>query len=237
MKPSWKGSLSFGLVDIPVELYSAVKSHAFSFKLLHNKCNSPVTYHRWCTHCNQEVLWEDIEKGIQLADGSFFIMTPAHLKKLKPEKTDTIQIVEFVPVEVIDPLLIAEHYYVVPSKASQQAFVLFGSALDNLGMAAIGQFVLRDKEYVCMIRSYKHILLLTMLNYAYEVKKIPGLKELHLPKIQGKELVLAEQLMSKLSQKTFNIDRFKDSFALKLVKKIRQLKKGVVPMAPKKKSW
>ena len=148
MKPSWKGTLSFGLVDIPVELYSAITTHALSFKLLHKKCNTPVTYRRWCSHCEQEVTWDEIEKGIQLADGSFFIMTPANLKKLKPQKTSSIAIVEFVDSQAIDPLLYAEHYYVLPSKASHHAFFLFAAALEKVNKAAIGQFVLRDKEYV-----------------------------------------------------------------------------------------
>lgn len=234
MKTSWKGSIAFGLVDIPIELYSAVSPHAFSFKLLHRKCNTPVSYRRWCDHCKQEVAWQDIEKGIQLKDGSFFIMTPANLKKLKPQKTDNIAIAEFVDSSAVDPLLLAEHYYVLPTKAANQAFFLFAVALEKLDKVAIGQFVMRDKEYVCMIRAYKNILLLTILNYDYEIKKIPGVKELHIPKMQGKELSLAEQLIEKLSHKTFSIDRYKDSFAVKLIKKIQQLKKGIL-IEPKKK--
>lgn len=234
MKPSWKGSLAFGLVDIRVELYSAVTSHALSFKLLHRICNTPITYHRWCDHCHKEVAWEDVEKGIQLRDGTFFVITPAHIKKLKPQKTDTISIVEFVDDNAIDPVLMGEHYYILPAKASQPAFFLFAAALERLGKVAIGQFVLREKEYVGMIRSYRNVLLLTTLNYGYEVKKIPSLNELRAPKIQAKELTLAEQLIGKLSHKTFNIDRYKDTFATKLVRKIQQLKKGIAIPTKKK---
>lgn len=235
MKPSWRGSLAFGLVYIPVELYNAVSPHTFSFKLLHGACNTPITYHRWCTHCQKEVAWEHIEKGIQLRDGSFFIMTPSYVKKLKPQKTDTISIVEFIDSAMIDPVLISEHYYVLPAKNAQKAFFLFSAALAKLDKIAIGKFVMRDKEYVGAIRAYRSILLLTILNYSYEVKKIPGIAELSTPKIDPAELKLAQELISKLSKKTFAIEDFKDSFAVKLIRKIQQLKKGVA-IAPIKKT-
>lgn len=230
MKTVWKGSLNFGLVSINVELYSAVQHHAVGFTLLHEKCHTPITYQRWCAHCKKEVSWEKIEKGIQLSDGNYFIISKENLKKLKPEKTDSIAIVEFVDTRAIDPILYAEHYYIVPSKTPYNAFFLFIKALDELDRVAIGQFVLRDKEYVCVLRPYKGALLLTTLNYGYEIRALPLLKELKAPKISSKELQLAEELIKKLSKKTFNIDQFKDTFITKLKAHIRAAKKGKKPI-------
>lgn len=229
MKPSWKGSLTFGLVDINVELYSAIAPHIVGFKLLHSTCLKPITYQRWCAHCKKEVAWDEIEKGIQLKDGTYFVMTPANLKKLKPKRTENIAITEFVDSQAIDPILFNQHYYVTPSMTvyQQHAFFLFSSAMADMNKIAIGQFVMRDKEYVVAIRPYKNILLLTTLNYAYEVKKLARIDELKKPKIDTKELKLATQLIGSLSTKIFDIKKYKDTFATELVKKISKLKKGI----------
>ena len=236
MKPSWKGSLTFGLVDINVELYSAIAPHIIGFKLLHSTCLKPITYHRWCAHCKKEVAWQEIEKGIQLKDGTFFVMTPANLKKLKPKRTENIAITEFVDTQSIDPILFNEHYYVAPSTVSYQhyAFFLFASAMADINKVAVGQFVMRDKEYVVAIRPYKNILLLTTLNYSYEVKKLAAVEDLKKPKIDAKELKLAEQLIDSLATTTFDIKKYKDTFATELVKKISKLKKGIAIPAEKK---
>jgi DNA end-binding protein Ku len=235
MKISWKGSLYFGLVTIAIELYSAIQHHRLGFKLLHAKCHHPITYHRWCNHCKKEVEWKDIEKGIKLDDGSFFIITQENLKKLKPEKSDIISIIQFIDEHTVDTLLLDEHYYVAPSsKTSSQSFFLFIAALTRMKKVAIGQFVLRDKEHVCVIRPYNNILLLTTLNYAYEIKKIPQVaKPRH--KISSQELKLAEQLIKKLDRKTFDITDFKDTFADKLKRKIKSVKKGIKPKKGKEK--
>lgn len=229
MKASWKGSLTFGLVTINVELYPAIEQHKIGFKLLHAKCHTPISYHRWCSRCKKEVAWQEIEKGIKLDDGTFFIITKENLKKLKPQKTDAISIVEFVDNDVIDPILLDEHYYVLPSlKTPYQSFFLFACALENVGKIAIGQFVLRDKEYVCTIRPYKDVLLLTTLNYGYEVRDLPKMTKVKTKKIAPQELKLAEQLIKKLSKKTFDITKFKDTFVENLKKKIRDAKKEIV---------
>lgn len=225
MKISWKGSISFGLVNINIELYSAIAHHTMGFKLLHKACHKPISYHRWCSHCKKEVAWEDIIKGIQLSNGSYFMITPENIKKLKPEKTDTIEITEFVKTDAIDPLLLDDHYYIVPSKKPYDAFFLFAKALDNLGTVAIGQMVLRDKKYVCAIRPYKNILLLTTMNYAYEIKELPKIKELPTPKLAPKELNLAEEFIKKLSKDKFDIKQYKDTFATELKKRIKEFEK------------
>ncbi len=236
MKPSWKGSLTFGLVNIDVELYSAIAPHIIGFKLLHSKCLKPITYHRWCTHCKKEVAWDEIEKGIQLKDGTFFVMTPANLKKLKPTRTTSIIIKEFVDLQKIDPILFNEHYYIAPSTEhyQQHAFFLFASAMTDIDKVAIGQFVMRDKEYVVAIRPYKNILLLTTLNYAYEVKKLARIDELKIPTFATKELKLAEQLIESLAKTTFDIKKYKDTFATGLINKISKLKKGIAIPTEKK---
>lgn len=224
-KALWKGSISFGLVNIGIELFTAVKEHVIGFKLLHGKCLNPISYKKWCDHCEQEIEWQEIVRGLKLQDGSYFILTSENLKKLKPEKTDSINLAEFVDSNSIDPIYYNHHYYVVPSKKSDKAYFLFCAALKKAGKIAVGQFVLRDKEYVCAIQPYMNGLSLTTLNYAYEVQEISQFYDLPAhEKISESELKLALLLMSKLYKKKFDISKFKDSFAQKLLQKIKEKK-------------
>jgi DNA end-binding protein Ku len=235
MKTIWKGSLTFGLVNIPIELYSAVAQHSLGFKLLHKKCHTPITYKRWCEHCNKEVMWEDVVKGIKLPDDTYFIMTKENLEKLKPAKTDSIDIVEFVDASAVSPIYYDKHYYLMPAKVTDKAFYLFIAALTELGTCAIGQFVMKDKQYVCAIQPYSSGMLLSTLNYQYEVKELPKFTELKSPKIAKQELQLAEELINRLHVSKLDMSKFKDSFAQEIAKKIKQAAKGIaIPKEAKK---
>jgi len=227
MRATWKGTISFGLVSIPVELYAAISAQSLGFKLLHAQCNAPVNYQRYCSKCNNVIEWSEVTKGLKLTDGTYFIATPANIKKLRPGKTDAIEIVEFVDEFAIDPLYFNAHYYVLPSKLNDKAYFLFTEALQKKKKTAVGRFVLRDKEHICAIQPYKGGLLLTTLNYAYEVRQMPKLDELKPPKISAKELALAQELMKKLYKKSFDINEFKDTFAEKLKAQIVKKAKGI----------
>lgn len=236
MSAIWKGSLSFGLVNIYIEVYSAVQQHTLGFKLLHAKCNTPVNYQRFCSHCNKVIGWEEIVKGLKIEDDTYFIVTPENLKKLRPEKTDTIDIIEFVDVLAIDPIYFDQHYYITPVKNSDKAFFLFTAALAHLNKVAIGRFVFKDKEYIGAIQPHGNGLLLTTLNYEYEIRSLKKMEELSPPEhMESRELKLAEQLITKLSKKKFDMSRFKDTFAEKLQASIKKAAKGVtIPEAKKK---
>lgn len=236
MRAIWKGTISFGLVNISVEIYSAIQEHTLGFKLLHAKCHTPINYQRWCSHCNKVVEWSDIVKGIKVEGDTYFILTQDTIKKLKPEKTDTIEVIEFVDVLAIDPIYYDQHYYVAPSKKSDKAYFLFVAALAHLNRVAIGRFVFKDKEYIGALQPYTGGLLLTTLNYEYEIRPFAKLEELSPPEhMEARELKLAEQLITKLSKKKFDMSRFKDTFAEKLKEKIKQSAKGleVIPEAKK----
>ncbi len=155
MKAIWDGSLSFGLVTIPIRLYSATESHSLGFKVLCGKCHNPLSYTRYCPKCKKEVPWEDVIKGLKLPSGKYFIATPEKIKELKPEKTDTISVVEFVDKDEIDFIYLKNNYYLAPTKKSENAYFLFQKALEASHKVGIGTFVMRDKEYVCTITPYE----------------------------------------------------------------------------------
>lgn len=238
MKSIWKGSISFGLVTIPVRLYSAVQEHAIGFTLLHNKCHTPIAYRRWCNHCKKEVAWPDVVKGLKLENGSYAILTQEKLKALKPKPTETISIIEFVSADQIEPIYLEHHYYLGPEKAGQNSFYLFQEALKKSQKVAIGMFVMREKQYLCVINPYENTMLLTTLNYAYEIrtlKEVPYLKE-QPKKIETSELKLAQDLIAALSKKKFDIEKFKNTFAQQLKTALKSTKKEKIRKKKKEKT-
>jgi DNA end-binding protein Ku len=236
MKSIWKGSISFGLVSIPVRLYSAIKEHALGFKMLHDKCHTPISYQRWCPHCKKEVAWNNIVKGIKLEDGSYVVLTQEKLSELRPQTTDTITIVEFVATSAIEPIYLEHHFYLGPEKAGEKSFNLFIKALQDARKVAIGTFVMRDKEYACMINPYGDAMLLSTLNYSYEIRDVHEVPNLGAAKkLAPSEIALAKQLIDKLTVKKFNLAQFKDTFAEQLKAAIKKSKKEKI-VAQKKKT-
>lgn len=233
MKKIWNGTLSFSLVTIPVVLYPAVKEHILGFKLLCARCHTPISYQRFCEHCDKPVAWNEVVKGLKLPDGSYFVITPEKLKELKQEKLDEIKIIEFVARAAIDPIYFEHHYYLAPASKGQSSFNLFCAALHVTNTAAIAAFVMRDKEHICAISFYQGGLLLTTLNYAYEIVSTKGLfttAVAHQP--SAAELRLATELIRNNTVKKFDITMFKDTFAQKLAHAIAQQQKGTKSLQP-----
>lgn len=228
MKSIWKGKLSFGLVAIDIELYSAIQTHSMGFKLLHDTCHTPINYKHWCSHCNHEVKWSNIVKGLPLKDGTYFIMTQENIKKLKPEKSNSVDILEIVDQTSIEPIYYDAHYYVSPGKVVNKPYYLLHKALTDLKKVAIGKFVMREKEHICAIQAYKSGLLLSTLHYAYEIRNFKLFDIGATPvKIEAKELELAELFMKSLYKKKLNIADYKDTFFEQLSKRIEAAAKGV----------
>lgn len=226
MKSIWKGSISFGLVSIPVRLYSAIQAHALSFKMLHAKCHTPVQYERWCSHCKKKVEWSQIVKGYKLENGEYVVLTQEKLQQLRPQTTDTISIIEFVATSSIEPIYLEHHFYLGPEKAGEKSFNLFKKALQDSRKVAIGTFVMRDKEYACMINPYGDAMLLSTLNYSYEIRDVAEVPNLgSVKKLSPAEIALAKQLIDKLTVKKFNLTQFKDTFAEQLKAVLKKSKK------------
>jgi DNA end-binding protein Ku len=154
MKSIWNGNLAFGLVSIKIELFSAVQEHYIGFNLLHAKCHTPIQNKRICPRCNKTLIASEIVKGLKLPDGSFMIIKKEDLDKLKPPRSDNIEIIEFVDTIKINPIYYHHHYFVLPAKSTDKAFFLFLQALNSLNKSAIGRIIFKDKEYLCSIQPY-----------------------------------------------------------------------------------
>lgn len=235
MKTIWKGSISFGLVNIPIKLYSAIEERGVKMRLLNKKDLSPIRYKRWSDKSGKEIAWEDIVKGVEVGEDEFIVISKAELEAMKPGGAKDVHIVEFVDAIQIDPIYFNSHYYIGPDKAKDKAFFLFREILEQTKKMAIGQFVMREKMYTCAIESYRQGLLLSTLNYGYEIKDISKIEELkEKPKISKQELALAKQLIDKITVKTFDINEFKDDFHESLMKIIKKKAKGQTIVIDKK---
>lgn len=234
MKAIWSGSISFGLLDIPIYLYSAISEHKFGFRILCNTCHTPLKNIRWCERCKKAVAWDETVKGFEQTKNSFRIMTKEDIDRLKPEKTNLIAIKEFIDRSYLEMLYIDSHYYMLPAKEHNKAFYLFAQALKKSNKVAIGQFVMREKEYVVALSFYKNILLLNTLHYEYEIRaaEIKITKKMEPTK---EELDLALLLINKLTHKTFDLSKYKDTFVEKLKKALKSAQKGKVATKETKK--
>lgn len=226
-KSIWNGYIVFGLVNIPIKLYSAIESKATSFKLLHTEDNGSIHNKRVCATCKKEVAWEDTVKGFEITKGEYLILSKQELEAIKPEKTKNLEIVEFVDAKQLDPIHFNSHYYIGPQKERERAYFLFKEVLVSSAKMAIGRFTMREKQYICAIESYNEGLLLTTLNYSYEIRNIGEIEELKgKPKLKEEELKLAKELINRLYQSEFNITEFKDSFADELKSIVKKKGKG-----------
>ena len=232
MRSVWNGNISFGLVSIPVKLYSAVSQRSISFKLLCKDCMTPIRYERRCEGCDDPIEWEDTIKALPLGDGQFLPFTKEELDAVKPEKTDRIEILEFVDEQEIEPLYYDKFYFCGPTKKTERSYFLFKKVLQDSSRVAIGKFVMREREYVAAIQPYQTGLLLSTLNYSYEIRSIEDIENLaEEPDLKKEELKLAKQLVDQLTHEELELEAFKDEFAERLQQMIDRKEKITVEEA------
>jgi len=236
MKAVWDGSISFGLVNIPIKLYSATQPQSIGFRMLCGKCHTPLKYKRYCEKCKKEVAWNNVVKGLEIAKGKFYVLTKEKLEKLKPERSKFIEILSFVDKSQIDTIYYNKHYFIVPKDENEKAYFLFQEILSLTGKVAVGKFVMRDREHICMIYPYRKGMVLTTLNYVHEVRNIEKLENLKSrPRLTKREMKLAKKLMQQMYEKDFDISEFKDTFAEEIKKiALKELKGEAVIVKVKK---
>ena len=166
----WRGTLSFGLVEIPVSLRPAIDEHELSFTLLDRKDFSPVGYKRYNKKSGREVPWEQIVRGYEYEKDEYVVLTEEELQRAHPEATQTIEILEFIEREELDPMLFDTPYFLEPQKKFSKGYVLLREALERAGKAGIGRLVLRTRQRLATIVPKDNALVLILLRYAYELR-------------------------------------------------------------------
>ncbi|HEY8703989.1 MAG TPA: Ku protein [Gaiellaceae bacterium] len=201
MRTIWNGSISFGLVNIPIGLALATQRSDVAFRTLHRECGTPIKQKRWCPHHEREVEPEELVKGWEVAKGEFVIVEEADLESVALQRSQSIDILRFVALEDVDPVYFDRTYYLAPSSAdaARRPYVLLLRAMQETGMAGVGKFVLWGKENLCLIRAQGDTLALETLFFADDVRskaEIEGLVEA--TELRGPELELASQVIQSL---------------------------------------
>jgi DNA end-binding protein Ku len=221
----WKGSISFGLVNIPIELHTAVRNHRPKFRMLHAKDKSPVKFERVCIRDGHAVAWEDLVKGYEYAKGHFVVLTKEDFQAAAVEKTRTVDIIDFVKAEEIDDRFFETPYYLVPTKGGERAYALLREAIRESGRIGIAKFILRDAQHLAAVEVIKDAIVLSVMRFADELVDVG---QFDLPSgsgIRKPELEMAKALVNSLAAE-WDPGKYTDEYRENLLRIIKGKVKG-----------
>jgi DNA end-binding protein Ku len=219
MRPIWSGGISFGLIFIPVRLYSAIETVTLDLDMLDEKDKSPINYKRVNESTGKEVPWKNIVKGYEYEKGEYVVLEEEDFKKANVDKAENIEIVNFVDAEDIDPKFFEKPYYLEPAKNAKKTYALLREALKKSNKVGLAEFVLRDREHLVALQPEGDVLLLNQMRYPSEIRPH---SQLDLPgdtNLEKKELDLAIKLIEEMSS-DFKPKQFKDDYIDELKKVI-----------------
>lgn len=213
-RPLWKGAISFGLVTIPVDLYSATRTDQLRFRQLDRRDSSPIREKRVNEETGAEVAWEDIVKGFEVDDGAFVVLEPEDFEKANVKATETIDIMQAVPAGDIPPEYFEKPMYVVPSRQGVKPYHILRETLRRTGRVAVATFVMRGRQHLAALVAGDEVITLELLRFAHEIKAVGELEtgdRLEAPEVKEKELELAEQLVAALDDE-WQPEQFRDDY-------------------------
>ncbi|EME24581.1 non-homologous end joining protein Ku [Rhodococcus qingshengii] len=215
MRSIWKGSIAFGLVNVPVKVYSATEDHDIRFHQVHAKDGGRIKYNRVCSECGNTVQFADIDKAYDSEDGSRVILSDEDFNKLPAAEKHEIPVLEFVPNDQIDPILFEKSYFLEPDSASPKAYVLLSTVLTESDRTALVHFTLRQKTRLAAMRARDGVLVIQTLLWPDEVRaaEFPSLDDAEKPK--AKELKMAQTLVESMAG-DFDPTEFTDDYQLQL---------------------
>jgi len=230
-RPLWKGAISFGMVTIPVKLYTATEEKDVRFHMLHETDMARIRQKRFCSDEEVEVENDEIVKGYELSPGRYVVLEDEDFEKVPVNSTHTIEISEFVSLEDIDPILYQKTYYLEPEDIGAKPFALLMRALEETGRVAIAKVTLRQKEQLCSLRLYDKTLALETLYYSDEVRSTGDLAVPSADEVSARELDMAKSLVEMLSG-DFNLEQYRDNYRDALLDIIKKKSEGEAFEAP-----
>ncbi|MBI2820746.1 MAG: Ku protein [Acidobacteria bacterium] len=234
MRPIWSGSITFGLVSVPVELHSALNSNDVSFNLLHKECNSRIKQQTYCPVHDRTVERSELVKGYEYAKDRYVIMEESDFEKLEVAASRNIEVLAFVALDEVDPIYFNRPYFLMPEGDSQKTFALLFQGMKKAGKAALVRFVMRGKEYAGCIAPREKSMLLYILYHRDEVKDRKEFAFDYKGSVREKEVTLAQQIIDNLSE-PFHPEMLKDNYREKLLDILQQKAQGqAVTPAPAK---
>lgn len=232
MKAIWRGGISFGLVNIPIRLYSGATTHNIELDMIRKKDQCKIQYVRVCKKDGKEVSWDDIAKGYKKEDGDYVVLDKADFAKAMPEKTQTIDIFEFVLEKEIPSQYLEKPYIIEPAKEAKKTYALLREALKKSGKVGLAKFVLRNTEHLGILKVEEDAILLIQIRFDQDLRDPKEAKIPNDVKISKKELDMAMTIIDQLTEK-FEPEKYKDTYKEELEKMI--LKKAKAKGKPAKK--
>ena len=222
----WSGSITFGLVSIPVKGFGAVSEHKVGLRLLCPRDKSPIQFKRVCTKDKKEVPWNSILRGYEIEKGKYVALSNKDLEKIEIQSGKAIEILRFVDLEKLDPIYFDKAYFLVPTEDSKKPYFLFLDALQANNKVAVGRVVMHEREHLVAVRPYGNSILIETLHYADEIRDPSDFPELRKPvEISSEELELAGQLI-RIMKKPFNLKEYKDRYHEALTQLVEAKMKG-----------
>ena len=225
MRSLWNGALSFGLINIPIHVYSGSEPRAITFDLLHKKDLSPIRYAKICKADGKEIPYEDIVKGYEYKEGEYVVLNDEDFKQASVKKTKTIEIFDFVEEDEIDTIYYEKPYFLEPGKGAEKPYLLLRESLKKSKKVGLARFVFHTREHVCVVRPYGNMIILIQLRYHSEIRDAKGLK---IPKdvaASPREVTMALKLIEQLTA-SFTPKKYHDTYEDELAKIIEQKAKG-----------
>lgn len=202
MRPLWKGAVSFGLIYVPVKMYAATEKKDVKFNYLHQKCGTPVQYRKYCPNCDAEVPAEEVVRGYEYEKGKFVIMKEEDFDRLPGENNRSVEILDFVNLEEIDPIYYDKAYYLAPAEGGQKVYELLKRAMDFSKRVAVGRVVIRSKEALSVIRAAGDVLVMSTMFYPDEVRSPKLIEDLgYSAELHENEVKMAVSLVENLSSR------------------------------------
>lgn len=218
-RPIWTGTISFGLLNIPVSLHTAVRTVDLHFHMLDSRDKNPIRYERINAETGDEVPWKDVVKAFEFSKGNYVVVADEDIKAVAPEATQTVDIEAFVDADSIDPMYLEKPYYLVPGKRAEKGYVLLRELLAKTGKAGIARVVIRTRQYLCMVYPKQRALVLDLLRFDQELIPVTdfALPAASAHKVSPRELQMAQTLLESMSSE-WKPEDYKDDFRAKLRK-------------------
>lgn len=222
---AWKGSITFGLVSIPIRLYAAARTSHIQLHQLHSVCKTRLRQPLFCPTCNRTVDRSEVVKGYEYEDGKYVLLDPEEVKRIAPHSARTMEILAFVKESEIDPLFFDSSYFVVPEEQGRKAYQLLLKTLEATKRVGIAKVGMHEREYTVFMRPYDHGLTLHTMYFADEIREAPGYGKTEDIQLKPQEVRLAEQLVENLSE-PFRLSKYHDEFQNRLKALIAAKQKG-----------
>ncbi|MGD7021827.1 Ku protein [Rossellomorea vietnamensis] len=237
MHTIWKGSISFGLVNIPIKLHAATEDKDIKMRSLHRECHTPIKYEKICPVCEKDLEYEDIVKGYEIAKGKFVVIQDEEIKELRDNSEEkAVEIVDFIKIEEIDPIYFNRSYFISPNEGGKKAYSLLRKALVESNKVGIAKIVMRSKEQLAVVRIYQNTMVMETIHFPDEVRQTGDVPNVPAEDEVGqKELDTAIMLIDQLSTE-FDPEKYEDDYRKKLMDLIQSKQTGEKFVTPKEKA-